>query len=83
MGGKNKFVHVGKSAYLCIRFQQEITKRYIFVLRMRTWEIFIEMQASVIKKGEGEVDKLCRLMEMRDDGTISDEIYDAVLQKIS
>ena len=39
------------------------------------------MQASVIKKGEGEVDKLCRLMEMRDDGTISDEIYDAVLQK--
>lgn len=32
------------------------------------------MQASVIKKGEGEVDKLCRLMEMRDYGTISDEI---------
>ena len=35
------------------------------------------------KKGGGEADKLCRLMEMRDDGTISDEIYDAVLQKIS
>jgi hypothetical protein len=35
------------------------------------------------KQGGGEADKLCRLMEMRDDGTISDEIYDAVLQKIS
>ena len=37
-----------------------------------------------INKKEGsQADKLCRLMEMRDDGTISDEIYDAVLQKIS
>ena len=35
------------------------------------------------KKGGSEADKLCRLMEMRDDGTISDEIYDAVLQKIN
>lgn len=37
-----------------------------------------------INKMDGNVtEKLCRLMEMRDDGTISDEIYDAALQKIS
>ena len=35
------------------------------------------------KKGGSETDKLCRLMEMRDDGKISDEMYDAVLSKIS
>lgn len=35
------------------------------------------------KNGGSEVDKLCRLMEMRDDGKISKEVYDIVITRIS
>ena len=35
------------------------------------------------KIGGSEVDKLCRLMEMKDDGKISEEVYDIVITRIS
>lgn len=35
------------------------------------------------KIGGSEADKLCRLMEMRDDGTIPTEVYDIVITRIS
>ena len=35
------------------------------------------------KKGGSEADKLCYLMELRDEGRITQEIYDTVIEKIS
>lgn len=43
----------------------------------------LDVLDKINKKGGSEADKLCRLMEMRDEGAISDEMYDAILQKIS
>jgi hypothetical protein len=43
-GEKNKFVRVGKSAYLCIRFQQEIVEALYLRLANGNVRNFYEMQ---------------------------------------